>query len=93
MSEFESAVSTAQRALIWMSDHPEAMGRFLDASGIAPGELRARVADPEFLGFVLDFMLADEPMLLEFCAVEGCAPGLPARARMALPGGDLPNWT
>lgn len=89
----ETAISTAQEALVWMSDHPDALGAFLDAGGLAAEELRGRVSDPEFLGFVLDFMLGNEAMLLEFCADSGCAPTAPGLARASLPGGNLPNWT
>ena len=89
----EKAIGTAQDALIWLADQPEALAAFLGASGLGPGELRARVADAEFLGFVLDFLLGNEAMLLAFCAETGRAPTAPALARAALPGGNLPNWT
>ena len=89
----EGAIEIGQRALIWLSGEPEALGAFLGASGLAPSEIRARAADPEFLGVVLDFLLGDEAMLLAFCRDTGTAPPDPARARALLPGGDLPNWT
>jgi hypothetical protein len=89
----EGAIECGQKALIWLSGEPEALGAFLGASGLAPGEVRARAADPEFLGFLLDFLLGDEPMLLAFCRDTGAAPTEPARARALLPGGDLPHWT
>ena len=73
--------------------HAELTGGFLAAAGAGPDELRARAAEPEFLGFVLDFLLANEPALLAFAEAEGVKPDLPMRARAALPGGDLPNWT
>ncbi len=89
----EIAATTARDALIWMADRPEALGAFLAAGGLAPGDLRGRADDPEFLGFLLDFLLGDEDLLLAFCAEAGVAPTVPARARAALPGGDAPNWT
>jgi hypothetical protein len=55
--------------------------------------VRARAADPEFLGFVLDFLLSDEAALVAFAEEAGIAPDRPLRARAALPGGELPNWT
>ena len=63
------------------------------AAGAGPDDLRARAADPAFLGFLLDFLLADEAALMAFAAAEGIHPGLPMRARAALPGGDAPAWT
>jgi hypothetical protein len=89
----ERAIEVAEQGLIWLAGEPDAVGAFLAASGLAPSDLRARVGDPEFLGFVLDFLLGDEGMLLAFCAEAGVAPSEPAQARSALPGGDAPNWT
>lgn len=89
----ETAEVTALKALGWIVADEELSGAFLGASGAAPDELRARAADPEFLGFVLDFLLADEAALLAFCAASGENPETPMRARAALPGGELPNWT
>ena len=85
-------VSIGQDALIWLAGQPEALAGFLAASGLAPDDLRSRAADPEFLGFVLDFLLGSDAMVLDFAAAAGLAPR-PARARAALPGGAEPNWT
>ena len=87
------AEDLAVRAIAWMAADADLTGRFLAAAGATPGELRARAADPEFLGFVLDFLLADEDALLAFAAAEGIRPEQPMRARAALPGGDAPAWT
>lgn len=89
----EGAADLARGALIWLAGEPEALGAFLGASGLDPADLRGRAGDPEFLGFVLDFLLGDEAMLLAFCGETGTPPTAPARARALLPGGDLPNWT
>ncbi|QIE55912.1 DUF3572 domain-containing protein [Pikeienuella piscinae] len=83
----------ALKAFGWIVADDELAGRFLAASGADPAALRERAADAEFLGFVLDFLLADETALLAFCAANGEKPEAPMRARAALPGGDLPNWT
>jgi hypothetical protein len=82
----ETALGIGQDALIWLAG-------FLAASGAAPRDLRARAADPEFLGFVLEFLLGSDDMVLAFAAAAGLAPEAPALARAALPGGHLPNWT
>lgn len=80
-------------ALGWIAGQPDLAGRFLDAAGASPEDLRARAADPEFLGFVLDFLLANEAVLVAFAQDAGIAPDRPLRARAALPGGELPHWT
>ncbi len=89
----EPAETLALRALGWIAADDELAGRFLASAGAAPGDLRSRAGDPEFLGFVLDFLLADEKSLVAFTASESVSPDAPMRARAALPGGDLPNWT
>ncbi|MEM8753529.1 MAG: DUF3572 domain-containing protein [Pseudomonadota bacterium] len=89
----DAAETLALKALGWIAGREELAGAFLGASGAAAEDLRARARDPEFLGFVLDFLLADEPALLAFCDDAGASPDAPMRARAALPGGDLPNWT
>ena len=89
----EQAIELGQRALIWLAGEPDALGAFLAASGAGPADLRARAADPEFLGFLLDFLLQSDALVLAFARDAGAPPDLPARARAALPGGDLPNWT
>jgi hypothetical protein len=87
------AEALAIRALAWMAGDEELIGRFLATTGAGPGDLRARAAEPDFLGFVLDFLLADEAALVAFAAAENIRAELPMRARAALPGGDLPHWT
>jgi len=89
----DAAEALAMRALAWMASDEALIGGFLAASGAGPADLRAHAAEPEFLGFVLDFLLADETALVAFAVAEGIRPDLPLRARAALPGGDLPNWT
>lgn len=91
--EVAAAETLAVRALVWMADREELAGGFLGASGADASDLRARAGDPEFLGFVLDFLLQDEAALLGFCEDENIPPDSPWRARQALPGGELPNWT
>ena len=87
------AEALAVQALVWMAGDADLVGRFLAATGAEPADLRARAAEPEFLGFVLDFLLADEAALVAFAAAERIPPEAPMRARAALPGGALPHWT
>ncbi len=89
----DAAEKIAVTALVWIAERDELASSFLGASGASADELRERAADPEFLGFVLDFLLSDEEALLGFCEDAGLKPDMPMRARAALPGGDMPNWT
>jgi len=87
------AEELAVSALTWIAGQADIAAAFLDASGAAPEDLRTNAENPDFLGFVLDFLMADEAALLAFAADRGVPPTLPARARAGLPGGDLPHWT
>lgn len=89
----EAAIDLAQDALLWLAGEPEALADFLARTGADPGELRARAADPEFLGSVLDHLLASDAAVIAFAAASGIPPERPAAARAALPGGDAPSWT
>ena len=64
----------ALRALGFLAETPDALGQFLSVSGATPADLRARAEDREFLGGVLDFLLADDEMARRFCAVEHVEP-------------------
>lgn len=89
----QAAEAVALSALGWIAADEERVGAFLGAAGASPSDLRVRAREPEFLGFVLDFLLADEDALLAFCAEANLPPEAPFRARHVLPGGDAPHWT
>ncbi len=89
----DSAERIGIQALGWLAGNDEYLQRFLDTGGASAGDLRRRAQEPEFLGFVLDFLLMDDAMVLAFCADTGIAPEVPMQARAALPGGDMPDWT
>lgn len=89
----EQAETLALRALGWLAGHDELLPVFLGATGASEADLRARAMDPEFLASVLDFLAMDDAWITDFAAAEGLEPTAPMQARMALPGGDLPNWT
>lgn len=87
------AEAIAIQALSWMAGDDEIIGGFLGVTGAAPDELRDRAGDPEFLGFVLDYLLSDDNMVMAFSDATHVSADTPMRARAALPGGDVPNWT
>lgn len=88
----DEAELLAIRALGHIAADDDLLGDFMALSGLSPEELRQRAAEPEMLGGILDFMLADEARLLAFCEAEELRPELPARARLALPGGERVDW-
>jgi hypothetical protein len=84
-----AAEALALHALTFLAQDPERLGRFLALSGIGPTDLKARAAEPEFLGGVLDHLLGDERLLLAFSKECDLPPESAARARRFLPGAPL----
>lgn len=82
-----AAEALALRALAWIAADDDRLMRFLALAGIGLDEVRARAANPAFLGGVLDCLLGDEAWVVEFAADAGIAPAMPAAARRLLPGG------
>ena len=85
----EKAETLAIAALSFIAGEPESLARFLALSGIGPATLRRAAADPAFLAGVLDFVLADEPLLVAFAGHAGIAPEGIARARRAFGGREV----
>jgi Protein of unknown function (DUF3572) len=75
-------------ALVFMTEDGDRLGRFLGESGLSPQQLSARASDPEMLAAVLDYLLADESLLMVFAATADVSPESIAPARALLPGGD-----
>ena len=86
-----AAEALALRALAFLAESPERLGRFLVLSGLGPRELRAHAADPALLGGVLDHLIADERLLRDFAEARKLPPEEVARARRHLPGAALPD--
>ena len=63
----EKAEILALEALAWLAGKPDGIARFLTISGLDAADLRRAVGDRDLLGSVLDFLLVNEPLLLEFC--------------------------
>lgn len=90
--KIDLAETLAIQALSWLASDEEILGQFLNVTGAAPGDLRTRAVEPEFLGFVLDFIMKDDATILGFCNSSGTSTDAVQHARIAL-GGGLPNWT
>lgn len=90
----EAAETLAIQALGFLAEDPERLGVFLAATGISPQAIRGAARQPGFLAGVLEHMLGNESLLLEFAASAGIDdPGLVSRAQQVLGGRwerDLP---
>ena len=89
----ERAEQVGIQVLGWLAAHDDMLTQFLGMTGIAADDLRVRAEEPEFLGFVLDFLLLDDEAIVAFCDAANLPTNTPMIARAALPGGDVPNWT
>lgn len=89
----EPAQVLALQALAWIAGDEDRLAGFMATTGAAPDDLRARAADPDFLGAVLDFLLMDDQFIIGFCDSQGLPYTTPQAARAALPGGASFHWT
>jgi hypothetical protein len=60
----QDAEALAISALGFLASDPERLGRFLSVTGLGPENLRAAAGEPAFLLSVLDYVAADESLLL-----------------------------
>lgn len=86
MSE-EQAETIALQALSFLAQDEQLLERFLTSSGLRAEDLKKRLREPELLGGVLDTILGDDSVLLEFCNAVSLSPETLIKARQALPGG------
>ena len=89
----ESAETVSLQALAWLVGNEELLPVFLGSTGAAVDDLATRAGEPAFLASVLDFLTMDDCWVVAFCDANGLSYETPLQARLALPGGALPNWT
>lgn len=77
----------ALKALTFLAQSEDELGKFVNLSGVAPVDLRARADDPEILAAVLDFVLAADERVTGFCETIAVDPRDLHAARRVLPGG------
>ena len=82
----EEGEGFAVAALEYLASEPDRLSRFLDICGLGPQNLRAAAADPRFLLSVLDYVLADEPLLIGLAAAREVPPERIVKARAAMEG-------
>jgi hypothetical protein len=83
----ENAEILGLEALAWLAGEDGALERFLAASGVDQAALRAAAGRPETVLAVLDFLLANEELLLGFCSGGGIDPRMIHHARHVLDRG------
>ena len=76
----ELAQTLALQGLTYLASDGQRLARFLELTGIAPPELRAWAETPRLQTAVLEYLLADESLLLVFASETGCAPDACSKA-------------
>lgn len=80
----DEAEALAIDALGFLAGEENRLAAFLQASGLAPADLRRAAGSVEFLAGVLDFLAADESLLLVFASARHIAPETVLHARQNL---------
>jgi len=65
------AETLALDGLAFLAGDPDRLERFLRLTGLEGSTLRARASDPDVLRAVLDFLLADDTTVGDFCRERG----------------------
>ena len=72
--------------MAFLASDGERLQRFCSLSGMLENDLMANLPVLEFQGFVLDYILGDETLLLEFATAEKLKPEKIVALRRKLPG-------
>jgi hypothetical protein len=80
----ERGAGIAIEALAWLADDETRLERFLALSGLGPQNLRKAAAEPRFLAAILDYLVSNEALLLDFARDSAQSPDDVARAHAAL---------
>lgn len=89
----ESAEVFALQALGWIVGQEDILPAFLGATGSSEGDIRDRVADPEFQLSVLEFLMMDDQWIISCCDALNVPYERVAEARQSMPGGAEVSWT
>jgi len=84
------AEALAIEALVFLSGEEKRFQRFLSITGLDPSTLRQVAKQTNFLASILDYIMQDESLLLQFCEMNAIDPDLVPSSRTVL-GKDLPG--
>ena len=82
----DGATVIALKLIAFLASDADRLERFCALSGLLEQDIKGSLQDPDFLGFVFDYVLQDESLLLAFAADEGLRPETVVAARRKLPG-------
>jgi len=88
----EDADTLALQGLTFIAADPQRLVRFLSLTGLTPQDLKSWGQDPTLAVAVLEYLLADESLLLVFTAQQGIRPEAVGPAHALLSGGHGRDW-
>jgi hypothetical protein len=80
----DEAEALAIDMLTFLAEDAGRLSRFLGMTGLSLGDVRAQAASTEFLAGVMDFIAADESLLLVFASERRIDPDAVLMARRSL---------
>ncbi|MCY4463659.1 MAG: DUF3572 family protein [Albidovulum sp.] len=90
----EEAEIVAIKAVEWLVGADERLlSRFFSTTGATADDFKRVAEDIDFMATVLEFILAQDETVLEFCEHADLPNDAPRLARGAMPGGNTPHWT
>lgn len=87
-----AAQELAVEALLYLADRPELTEALLASTGLQAQDLRRAAAEPEFCLHVLDFLVEDDALVIEFAEAANIRPEQVMTARTALAGPGSYGW-
>ena len=63
----EESINASQDFLIWLSNNPEDLSRFISLTGVTFTDIKDMLVDEDFLRSILEFVLQDENLLIKVC--------------------------
>ncbi len=82
----QAADDIALKYVIYLAGNQDKFERFCGQSGLGLEDLKSRLPDRAFQGFLLDMLLQDESELLAFTSEHNLRPEVVMQARSKLPG-------
>ena len=82
----------ALQLIAFIASDEERFERFTALSGIGPFEMQQSAQDPVFLGFMLDYALQDEALILGFAQNQDISLQTIVNARRHFPGANNDFW-
>ncbi|MDN5249025.1 DUF3572 family protein [Bartonella sp. TP] len=70
----DRAELTSLKALYFISKDEKETAKFFETTGLNPVDARQALKIPGFLASIIEYLMADEKLLLAFCADEGINP-------------------